>query len=100
MTDNLSGVGAPARVDAFDVLTDFEAASTAVQRIAAAARLHFAEHARMLNDLDAERHEVLRAWRIANDVLGLVLIEVETGLRQLASRAQRTARAVESLPAV
>jgi hypothetical protein len=96
MTDNHHGVRAPARVDAFDVLTYFETARTAVLRLAAAARLQAAEQARMLDHLDADRDEVLRAWRIANDVLGAVLNEVETTIGHLGRRAVQTARALDA----
>lgn len=94
MTDNLSGVGAPMRIDAFNVLCDYEPASTAIRRLAAAARLHVAEHDRMLNDADAEKHDVLQAWRVFNGVLGAVLAEAEFALHRLERRVQATAGAL------
>ena len=95
MTDTHPGVGAPPRVDAFDVLSDFEDTSLAVQRLAAAARLHAAEQRRMADSFDADRADILRAWRVTNDVLGTVLHEVEMTLQRLAVRARMAARAVE-----
>jgi hypothetical protein len=92
MTDHLRSVRAPVRVDAFDLLSDFDAARTAVQRLAAAARLQATEQARSAAHPGAERAEVLRAWRIANDVLGTVLNEVEITMAHLERRTIEAAR--------
>lgn len=96
MTEAQSGVVAPARVEALEVLNDYSDLERVVHRLAEVTRLHLTEEARLRPPGWATQQEVGEAWQRAT----AHLIEAVQRLQAVeASMAQRRRAVIAAVTA-
>lgn len=97
MTEGSQAVGAPACLDAFDVIASHEDLCRAVLRLGQVARLHRAEAARaILAGSALTSREVADAWVSANELLVQASAELDRVQARMAAQINAVLAAVSA----